>query len=223
MSHSINTTATLSNGSNKSTKMPNIKKPKVIAVFYKGAPWGGGAVIDNPDNASDTGAIFNEVQSLANNINVEFEGIIIGPDVIPYGGVINGRKHIEEFYEKGDQIIIYGYSYGGDNALSLANSEKIIDAMVIVDSADGTETGFSVDRIVPENVKITLNFYQTSLSGESSGSIRSRGFKLKAEGSNIVENIDLTNKDVTHHNIQKHAKGQIISFFNSRISTCGVV
>lgn len=138
-------------------------------------------------------------------------------------------------YKKGDKVIVYGYSYGGDNAVNLTEAigHIPVDLLVIVDSSDGVLLkGLTVDTSIPNNVKIAYNFYQTETSGNSSRFLPldsdndsssennsfdgfsdapgSRGFPHSSEGKAKVFNIRIVGEDVEHDNIQTEAKKNIM-------------
>ncbi len=191
---------------------------KVIAVFYKGGLFGEGEDID-PSEAGGTGRRFQDLESLVNSsTSKDFEGKVIAPGLTTTSGVENGKDFIAKNYEPGDQIIIYGYSWGGDLAVDLATKlgeENIpINLLVTVDAADGVFQNMTVNMEIPDNVNVNLNIYQTDPSGsisgnpgETSNSPNSRGEPNIAINSSDVINHNITNVGVINHdNIQDHPK-----------------
>ncbi len=84
------------------------------------------------------------------------------------GDIIN---YIRENYEVGsdEKLIIYGYSWGGDTGVEIAETLKevgiSVDLLVTVDAAKGPasgDLGDHVDREIPDNVKEVTNYYQTN-------------------------------------------------------------
>jgi RHS repeat-associated protein len=213
------------------------KPPKVILVFYHGGPFGQGQIkAKSNDGTGYTGKIYEATYNFAKSQGREVKGAIIAPSATQSKGVATGKKFLKDNYNKGDQVIIYGYSYGGDNAVNLAEEARDlgmpVNTMIIVDSSDGPGMGTTVDSSVPENTDFTLNVYQTEFSGDSSGSqlIKrgssdggsfnspgSRGNSHSAEGNNPVINRDLTGKGVTHGNSQQRANDIIQPLLNTRI------
>lgn len=219
------------------------RKHKVLLVFFHGGPFGRGQIKGKSnDDTGYTGVIYNHVMKYAKSKGHETVGAIIAPAALEKYGVSTGYDFIIQNYRPGYEIIIYGYSYGGDNAVNLAEridaSNLPVDTMVIVDSTDGPLHQISVDTSVPDNVGYTLNIYQTKASGGSSKSGKnsddpnssegsssdgfsnspaSRGYPHTAEGRNKVDNINATSPDVTHGNIQQKKFDTIISIFKKRI------
>jgi len=149
----------------------------VLAIFYHGGPTGGG-LPTTVDKAGYTGQYFSNTQSTAMTNNRDFAGTIIAPGWTSASGVETGLDFVNENYVEGDQIIIYGYSYGVDVAVDLAtelnNMGVPVDLLVTVDGSDGPLQNTTVNTTIPENVDTNLNVYQTNNSGASSSS-RSTG------------------------------------------------
>ena len=158
---------------------------KVIAIFYHGGATGGGNQT-SVSNAGHTGQIYSNTASAASSSGRGFAGTIIAPGVTSASGVSTGADFISQNYEAGDQVIIYGYSYGVDVAVDLAHnlneSGISVDLLVTVDGSDGPLQNLTVNTTIPENVGTNLNVYQTSNSGASSSS-RSTGSSSGATSS----------------------------------------
>ena len=111
---------------------------RVIAVFYHGGPSGGGNQT-TAENAGYTGQFFNNTQSFAYGSGRDFSGTIIAPGVTSASGLQTGMDFINENYQEGDQVIIYGYSYGVDVAVDLSHQLKEaginVDLLVTVDGS----------------------------------------------------------------------------------------
>jgi RHS repeat-associated protein len=150
---------------------------KVIAVFYHGGATGGGNQT-TAASAGHTGQIYSNTQSAVTSSGRDFTGIIIAPGLTSSSGVNAGMDFIERNYEDGDNVVIYGYSYGVDVAVDLTHSLNEaginVDLLVTVDGSDGPLQNLTVNTTIPENVRTNLNIYQTSNSGASSSS-RSTG------------------------------------------------
>lgn len=212
---------------------------KIILVFYHGGPTGNGSILKDSSTAGGAGRIYDDIVKYAKSTGREVKGAIIAPAAISVFGVSTGKDFLQKYYEKGDQVIIYGYSYGGDNAVNLAEEADSLDipvnTMIIVDSSDGPLWGSTVDTSIPDNVEMMVNFYQTSNSGRSSASQSvgsgsdsgssnspgSRGYPHSAEADNAVVNHDVTAPGVTHGNIQDKARDRIGALINTRIFLYG--
>jgi RHS repeat-associated protein len=146
---------------------------KVLAIFYHGGPTGGGQPT-TVGAAGYTGQYYKNTQSAATANGGEFVGRIIAPGATSASGVQEGLDFFNANYQQGDQVILYGYSYGVDVAVDLAetlNAASVpIDLLVTVDGSDGPLQNVTVNTTIPENVKTNLNVYQTSNSGASSAS-----------------------------------------------------
>ena len=214
----------------------NPPKPKTIMVFYHGGPTGDGQIRKTSnDNTGGTGRIYDTAMQMARR-HGDAVGAIISPAFVAEPGVETGTKFLKNNYVAGDKVIIYGYSYGGDNAVNLADNAKQlgipITALVTVDSSDGPGQGLTVNSTIPDNVNNALNVYQTQASGQSSSSQSSSGSTSEsqagisnspashgapatASGKNRVQNMNVTAPGVNHGNIQDKQKGTIMSFINS--------
>ncbi|WP_410879962.1 RHS repeat-associated core domain-containing protein [Myroides sp. DW712] len=163
---------------------------KVIAVFYHGGPTGGGKQT-TVSNAGYTGQIYSNTQSAASNSGRGFSGTIIAPGLTSASGVKTGYDFINQNYQEGDQVIIYGYSYGVDVAVDLThnlNESGIgVNLLVTVDGSDGPFQNMTVNTTIPKNVETNLNIYQTNNSGASSSS-RSTGSSSGATSSSSGSN-----------------------------------
>ncbi|WP_417558742.1 hypothetical protein [Mesoflavibacter zeaxanthinifaciens] len=150
---------------------------KVLAIYYHGGPTGGGQPTTVGD-AGYTGQYYQNTQTFAQNNNMEFRGTIIAPGFTSASGVETGVNFVNENYCEGDQVIVYGYSYGVDVAVDLSESLNElginVDLLVTVDGSDGPLQNATVNTDIPENVNTNLNVYQTDDSGSSSSS-RSTG------------------------------------------------
>lgn len=211
-------------------------KPKTIMVFYHGGPTGNGQIKrTSKDDTGGTGRIYDAAMQTARKSG-DAVGAIIAPALVAEPGVATGTDFLSKNYVSGDKVIVYGYSYGGDDAVNLAdNAKKLgipITALVTVDSNDGPGQGTTVNSTVPDNVNSALNVYQTQASGQSSSSQSSlggtsesqagtsnspgsHGYPATAGGRNRVQNVNATAPGVTHGNIQDRQRSTIMSFLNS--------
>jgi pimeloyl-ACP methyl ester carboxylesterase len=124
-------------------------------------------------------------------------------------------------YEIGsnDKLVIYGYSWGGDNAVELAQKlEKYglkINDLITVDGSIGplsgkfgSSTDF-VDREIPSNVLRFSNFYQTN-SGRIPFS--QGGVNTGVSKSTIPFNIKYSGSSVNHYSIDDITKLSILNY-----------
>jgi RHS repeat-associated protein len=202
-----------------------------IIVAFTGGPTGGGATLKLED-AGTTGALVLAAQAEAITRGIEFDGTVIAPGWTASSSVENGYTFIKEHYSTGETVILYGYSYGVDFAVELAEklqSEGIkVQLLVTVDGSDGPLQNSTVNTTIPDNVAANQNIYQTDDSGSSSlsravgslssgssdscssdsGSCDSPGSnggpnKAKDESKTKVYNHNVTGKGVTHGNIDE--------------------
>lgn len=210
-------------------------KPKTVMVFYHGGPTGDGNIVKTSKEAGGTGRIYDAAMQTARK-NGDAVGAIIAPAAITGPGVSTETDFLTKNYVSGDKVVIYGYSYGGDAAVDLADNAKRlgipVTALVTVDSNDGPGQGVTVNSTIPDNVNRALNVYQTQASGQSSSSQSSsgstsesqagtsnspgsHGYPATAGGRNSVQNVNATAPGVTHGNIQDRQRSTIMSFLNS--------
>ena len=219
---------------------------KVLAIYFHGGPSGGGYP-STVGKAGTTGDFYTSTQKATSRSGREFSGIIIAPGATSASGVKTGLDYAKENYEAGDQVIIYGYSYGVDVAVDLTEQLKetgiAVDLLVTVDGSDGPLQNTTVNKDIPDNVDTNLNIYQTDDSGKS-GSSRSTGVSSSgtssgsstrdsgtsnSPGSNgspnaavnpsktTVINRNVTASGTTHGNIQQKNKNTIQNQINTNI------
>jgi len=226
--------------------LPGGPKPRVLAVFYHGGPTGDGNIRTSSKDAGGAGARCRETRSYAKSLGMDFKGAVISPAFTQGSGVETGKSFLESNYQKGDIVVVYGYSYGGDNAVNLAEAipDIPINTMIVVDSSDGPVKGSTVDTSISDSVDTAYNFYQENNSGASSSSRASgsssgsssnssgssnrsdsgssnspgsRGYRHTSEGKAKVTNIKMTNPNLNHGNIQTRAGGNIQTAINKRL------
>jgi RHS repeat-associated protein len=148
-----------------------------VVVAFTGGPTGGGKTL-KPEDAGTTGKIVLNAKKEAMARGIEFDGTVIAPGWTSGSAVENAMSFIRDNYVEGEKLIIYGYSYGGDFAVELANKLNeegiVVDLMITVDASDGPAQNSTVNTEIPDNVKVNRNIYQTNDSGPSSSS-RSSG------------------------------------------------
>lgn len=159
---------------------------KVLLVFYHGGPFGDGKIYaEVNEDMGGTGRIYSSIYNYCITMGDQVKGAVIAPVYRQGPGVDTGATFLKNNYSDGDLVIIYGYSYGGDNAVNLAEevSHIPIELMIIVDSSDGPGKGWTVDMSIPDNVKVCNNYYQDNSSGTSSGSGKISGSSKKGSSS----------------------------------------
>ncbi|HPN69893.1 MAG TPA: hypothetical protein PLZ32_10255 [Saprospiraceae bacterium] len=133
--------------------------------------------------------------------------------------------YIKDNYIPGQQVVIYGYSWGGTLVNHLADrliGENIkVNLLITIDAAGGPENEF-VRRTVSNNVEENLNIFQTEPPVISGINIGSHGQENKScSPSTCVINSNYTgyykgipgNEDfnpVTHGNIDEVARGRVV-------------
>ena len=147
----------------------------VVAIAFTGGFLGKGKPLDEMEEyAGTTGKIVNCCRRFAYKRNKPFYGLVIGSGVSSRKSVRNALKFIHQTNSKIETIIVYGYSWGGDFAIELskrlAKKRQKVDLLFTLDATDGPLQNFTVDKKIPENVKLNYNFYQTENLGTSSGS-----------------------------------------------------
>ena len=144
-----------------------------VIVAFQGGPFGGGKTI-TADNNTSAYNIVAQAESDAMAKNIEFNGTVIGPGYTSGAAVNNAYDFIKANYTAGEKLVIYGYSYGGDPAIELAEKLKadgiIVDLLVTVDATDGPLRNTTVSSEIPDNVTTNINLYQTDNDGSSSSS-----------------------------------------------------
>jgi|GEM_PF-6502504 len=142
--------------------LPGGPKPRVLAVFYHGGPTGDGKIRSNTKDAGGAGIRYNATASYARSLGMDFKGAMISPALTQRAGVETGKEFLEKNYQPGDIVLVYGYSYGGDNAVNLAEEVPNIpiNTMIIVDSSDGPLRGSTVDTSISNNVDSAYVFFK---------------------------------------------------------------
>ncbi|NEN88687.1 MAG: toxin [Okeania sp. SIO3H1] len=161
---------------------------------------------------STLGKLKSGLQERANDAGIELDSVIIKPEFTSASSVESALRFIEDNLGEGERLIIYGYSRGGDTAVDLATElekrEIQVDLLFTVDAAYGplSTTPISpVDRTIPGNVDVNINYYQTNRDF-----ILSRGDLNKPESDHTrVYNQEI--KDADHHKIDDAVQEDVIS------------
>ncbi|MEZ5059812.1 MAG: RHS repeat-associated core domain-containing protein [Saprospiraceae bacterium] len=197
---------------------PDGRAPDDVIVGFTGGFQGGGKKLDLA-NAGTTGKIIQAAQQAVQSKIIEFSGAVYAPGVSVNGAVSNAFDFIKSNYTKGEKVIVYGYSYGGDAAveltLKLQEAGISVDLLITVDAADGPMMGMTTNREIPNNVSSNLNEFQTTNSV-----IGSRGDANTSSNPLTVKNIDVGEmvKGVTHENIDEVTTNFNIYHINSLIT-----
>ncbi|MBE7170945.1 MAG: hypothetical protein INR73_10165 [Williamsia sp.] len=112
------------------------------------------------------------------------------------------------------QLVLYGYSKGGEVALELARSleqQVSVQLLVTIDIANGPWSD-KINRSIPANVEKVINVFQSNPN-----LLRSRGAAVYASENTAIRNIDLTGariheEKVTHSNIEMLMAHQVIGW-----------
>jgi RHS repeat-associated protein len=196
-----------------------------VLVAFQGGAFEGGKFI-KPENAGATGEFALRAAAEAMSRGIELDAAVIGPGLTSGSGVATALKYINEKHTEGEKILIYGYSYGGDVAVELAEAlkegSKTVDLLITVDAADGPLQNITVNNEIPDNVKVNMNWYQTEPSGKSSKSGSSDSGTFDSPGSSggkntasdpaktKVINTDMTSTGANHGTIpQKTLKANV--------------
>ncbi len=196
--------------------------PKVIAVFFHGGPFGEGRTTV-AEYANDTGEIFNAAHDFTESAGRYFAGRIIAPGYRASSGVENGLGFILHHYRHGDQVVLYGYSYGVNVSVELSHSLNAnnipVSLLVTVDGSDGPGQNLTVNTSIPPNVDTNVNYYQTKGSGilgQLPGS--SGGPNQSIQNVARVINRNVTADNTTHGNIQDQHQAEIENYFKEYIN-----
>ncbi|HRP03162.1 MAG TPA: RHS repeat-associated core domain-containing protein [Candidatus Kapabacteria bacterium] len=173
-----------------------------VLVAFSGANFSGGQ-----DN-STAGKIVSNLTNYAKENNIsDFNAKAFSTQAYPTDFKIeNAMQFINENLKDGEKLIIYGYSAGGVAAQSLSkalNEKDIkVDLLITVDAAFAWGSS-SINREIPGNVLMNLNFFNTTPSFLS----RSVGGKNITNSKNtIIKNIK---KDSSHSNIDEETQKQV--------------
>ena len=115
----------------------------------------------------------------------------------------------------GEKLIVYGYSWGGDTAIELADALNdagiSVDLLITVDAAKGPLT-FSTDRIIPSNVAENINYYQPNASNWLSVGASNTSTSSKTSVLNFLF------PDFTHGNIDENVAPLVESAITNTIN-----
>jgi len=162
-------------------------------------------------------------QNIEDNIKNKIKGgtiILVNSNYNqPIKVITETAQEVMQSYTVGTPIVIYGYSKGGEYAIMLADQLRIkkipVELLITVDAADGI---FSNDKpkVIPENVKKNINFYQSNRS--LIGSKGSANIK-KPSANTEIKNIDKTDTkykdlegkyiDIKHSNIDEATQNEV--------------
>lgn len=118
-----------------------------------------------------TGGLKEDLQNEMENIDVKPETSTVfgfGGTTLHLAGVLAANL-IAAARDPRGKLIIYGFSSGGINAMTLCRNLRVVgtkvDLLVTVDVTDGSLlTEAPVDPLVPDNVKLNRNYFQRNIS-----------------------------------------------------------
>jgi RHS repeat-associated protein len=204
----------------KDTNQESSQPPNKRVIFI------GGANLASEDPSSTSREIIDGVdKSKAFDSKLyQYNPIISFDDQSDF--VDNVVADIKKYYSDGQQIILGGYSIGGEIALKVARElRKLsipIDLLITIDAAHGSASN-KVNREVPDNVKENYNYYQT-IPGSGFPSFGGPNY---SNGSTKIYNVDDTNKvwwengkmhKVTHTSIDEYRRGTAIYLINNALN-----
>ena len=173
------------------------------------------------------GEIINNLNSWSKKNKKNFVGKAISSSWGDNGSINEAVNFIRSNYEIGgnSQLIIYGYSWGGDNAVELAELlEKVdiqIDNLITIDAAKGpvsgafgTMTDF-VDRKIPSNVLVNSNFYEKNVT-RFPWSVG--GENIRSNKSTTLYNIKYSGSSINHYTIDEATKSPILNYLKKWIN-----
>jgi hypothetical protein len=139
-------------------------------------------------------------------------------------GVDQAVSFIKASSQEAGHIILYGYSAGGVNALDVCRKLRqeapstLVDLLITVDVAARGNTP-KLDRSVPENVVVNVNFFQKSK--QLSGSVGGLAVALSPKTS--VQNIQMSFMESGHTKIRTTSFPQVLSLIRKGLSLRDVV
>lgn len=170
--------------------------PEGIVVGYTGGVTGEGQEMANwRESENNSTSAVNDAVAAATEGGITTQATVISPGARSGPAVATGLAFVQQHYNPGDTVVIYGYSRGGDCAVELAAALDELEPsipvqlLITVDAAFGALGPAIVDREIPDNVVRNINEYQTNHSR-----IGSRGDANTAiDGdATAVENHDLS-------------------------------
>lgn len=230
----------------KDTSFVEFSDSSFLMIAFTGGFTGKGEVKPEIGSyAGTTGMIVNKVRRFSYHKNVDFHGLVIGSGLTQRKSIKNAIYYIETHADTNTVIYTYGYSWGGDFAVELAEKlhrkGKKIELLFTVDATDGPFQNLTVQTKIPDNVRTNYNYYQTMNLGSSSasnfvlkskkglnvGSLNlpgSNGKPNKArnkEKTNVV-NCNMTKRDGTYHTnidekVQEEVEGEIIKNISGQL------
>lgn len=127
---------------------------------------------------SETERVFLDTYKVAEELNIGIDGQFITPGKNCDSSVKTATDFVDKNHQSGEPIIIYGYSNGGrcaiDVATALKEQQRNIDLLLTVDATDAKSPWLSyfsgdhnstLNTVIPANVAVNHNFYQTEECG----------------------------------------------------------
>ena len=101
----------------------------VILVAFTGGPLGGGKIVQkNSSDAGTTGKLVQKAERVFSEKGLNYSCVVITPGLTASSSIKSASDFFKENYSEGEDVVIYGYSYGGDFAEEFAeklNTEGI--------------------------------------------------------------------------------------------------
>ncbi|MCG8474747.1 MAG: RHS repeat-associated core domain-containing protein, partial [Cytophagales bacterium] len=188
----------------------------VVIVIYRGGIDGDAVDLD-PEHSGTAGQLAIELEDHVTSQGRTVATTILAPGITSTDAVEAGLEFIESHSDADTTIIVYGYSRGGDAAVDLTDElddqNREVDLLFTVDAAYGPLSVVPmvspIDRTIPENVEVNINYYQTEPSR-----IRSRGdANTPSERGTDVYNIEV--EDTSHGAIDEDVQQRVIGHAES--------
>jgi RHS repeat-associated protein len=206
--------------------------PGDVVVLFAGANIGGGFTKGlgyTPEIKADLEKMQKTPGTAIGAFSSKYWGVDIKTKKGFYEATDEAYKFIKANYKPGGNVVLFGYSHGGNflNTLArrLAKDNIKVALSVTIDAAGGKDTKY-VDRSVDKNIEMNLNIYQTNPEVLTQGKIQietwSHGDANTADdpSETTVENDNYTNyyvdgpdgtpEPVTHSNIHKISLGHYL-------------
>jgi RHS repeat-associated protein len=197
---------------------------RVVGIFFHGGPTGGGKTT-TPAKAGGTGDFYNSTKAYANEAGRDFVGTVIAPGLTSASGVENAMCFINDNLQDGDQLVVYGYSYGVDVAVDFATAlEELgvdVDLLITVDGSDGPLQNSTVNTTIPSNVSTNLNVYQTDDSGSSSSSRSTGATSSNSSSGSSSSNSGTSNSPGSNGGPNRAANSRATKVINRNVTAPG--
>jgi hypothetical protein len=174
MTSAISSTSSSYSSNINKESVHSTKKPIFVAITGRFNNNGEDKTAEVNSNVSETARIFLATKEIAKSMNKGLDAQFVAPGETCDTTVKTASDFINNNYQQGDPVIVYGYSNGGRCAMDLVTDlqkkQKPVDLLLTVDATDNEGNIFSthnatVDTTTPANVKLHYNFYETDQCG----------------------------------------------------------